>query len=183
VLHERLAERAAPEAGEAARIFGLVREAIEQTRRVSRGRSPIQPEPGGLMNALRDLAVQTNGLFPVRCRFICREPVLIQDSTIAGQLYQIAQEAAHNALKHAKPRHTRIALRAGRGRVTLCVTDDGKGSGPISPQREELGLPSMQYRAGLVRGTLSVQPRRGRGTEVICSVPFPNSKARSNASE
>ena len=36
VLWEKLTERDAPEAGESARIFGLVREAIEQTRRISR---------------------------------------------------------------------------------------------------------------------------------------------------
>jgi PAS domain S-box-containing protein len=178
VLRERLAERNSPEAGEAARIFGLVREAIEQTRRVSRGLSPIQPEPDGLMSALRDLAVQTNGLFPVRCRFSCREPVLIQDSTMAGHLYRIAQEAVHNALKHAKPRHVRIALRAGRGRVTLCVTDDGKGFGPIGPRRRGLGLHIMQYRAGLVRGTLTLHSRPTGGTEVVCIAPMVETKRR-----
>ncbi len=171
VLRERLAERNAPEAGEAARIFGLVREAIEQTRRVSRGLSPIQPEPDGLMIALRDLAAQTNGLFPVRCRFICREPVWIQDSTLAGHLYRIAQEALNNALKHAKPHNIRIRLQREATRVALSVADDGKGLGTIAPRRRGLGLHIMQYRAGLVRGTLTFRSRPGGGTEVICSAP------------
>ncbi len=180
VLRERLAERQVPEAAEAARIFGLVREAIEQTRRVSRGLSPIQPEPDGLMIALRDLAAQTNGLFPVHCRFVCRESVLIEDSAMAGHLYRIAQEAVNNALKHAKPRNIGISLNQKHGRVRLCVRDDGRGTGLIGPRRRGLGLHIMQYRAGLVRGTLTLRPRPTGGTEVVCTVPLsePNQRVR-----
>ncbi|MBI4326666.1 MAG: PAS domain S-box protein, partial [Chloroflexi bacterium] len=81
VLREKLAERNAPEAAEAGRIFGLVREAIEQTRRIARGLSPIRSEPDGLVIALRELAAQTGELFRVPCRFDCAQPVLIEDTT------------------------------------------------------------------------------------------------------
>jgi PAS domain S-box-containing protein len=177
VLREKLTARNTPEAGESARIFALVREAIEQTRRISRGLSPIRPEPDGLMIALRELAAQTSELFRVRCRFYCPQPVLMEDSSRAGHLYRIVQEAVNNALKHAKPRHVNLRLRRACGKLILVVTDDGIGIGPIPPHREGLGLRIMQYRASLVRGTLVVQPRRGRGTEVICSVPGLDVKA------
>ncbi len=178
VLREKLVERQAPEAREATRIFGLVREAIEQARRVSRGLSPIRPEPDGLMTALRELAAQTTELFRVRCRFDCLKPVLIEDTALAGHLYRIAQEAVNNALKHAKPPSINICLQRVRGDVTLTVADDGKGIGAISPTRQGLGLHIMQYRAGLVRGTATVQPRRGGGTEVVCTAPCGQSKGR-----
>jgi two-component system sensor kinase FixL len=178
VLREKLAERQAPEAADADRIFGLVRDAIEQTRRVSRGLSPIRPEPDGLMLALAELAAQTTELFRVRCRFQCRKPVLVGDTILAGHLYRIAQEAVNNALKHAKPRSIRLDLRHHADRITLVVADDGKGIGPLPPRRQGLGLHIMQYRAGLVRGTLSVAPRRRKGTQVICSVPAPETHAR-----
>ena len=176
VLHEKLAERRAPEAAEAARIFRLVRDAIEQTRRVSRGLSPIRPEPDGLMSALRELAAQTTELFRVRCGFHCRPPVLIEDAALAGHLYRIAQEAVNNALKHGPPRRINVRLRRVRANVVLGIADDGKGIGPLSPRRQGLGLHIMQYRAGLVRGSVTVQPRRGGGTEVICTAPGGNSK-------
>lgn len=171
VLHQKLADRRAPETGDAARIFSLVREAIEQTRRVSRGLSPIRSEPDGLMIALRELAAQTTGLFRVRCRFICRKPVLIGDSLLAGHLYRIAQESVNNALKHAKPRGVNIRLSSAREKLTLNVADDGKGIGMLSPTRQGLGLRIMQYRAGLIGGTLTVQPGRRGGTEIICQAP------------
>jgi PAS domain S-box-containing protein len=176
VLRERLAERNAPETSEAARIFGLVREAIEHTRRISRGLSPIRPEPDGLMIALCELAHHTSELFRVRCRFQCRKPVLITDSTLAGHLFRIAQEAVNNALNHGKPRHINLRLNCALGNITLVVADDGKGIGPLSPTRQGLGLHIMQYRAGLIRGTVEVQPRRGGGTEVVCTAPHRTPK-------
>lgn len=176
VLREKLAERGAPEAGDAARIFGLVREAIENTRGIARGLSPIRSEPDGLVHALRELAAQTAKLFPVRCRFTCRPPVLVGNASLAAHFYRIAQEAVNNALKHAAPRRINLRLHAARGKVTLAVTDDGKGIGPLSPTREGLGLHIMQYRAGLVHGALAVQPRRGGGTEVICVAPIGDSE-------
>lgn len=171
VLCEKLLDRNAPEAAEAARIFGLVRDAIEHTRRISRGLSPIPPEPGGLTHALRELAHQTRSLFHVRCRFYCRKPVLIQDFTQAGHLFRIAQEAVNNALKHAKPRSISIQLSRARDGVRLVVADDGRGISELSPTRQGLGLHIMQYRAGLIRGSVGVRPRRSGGTEVVCTAP------------
>jgi PAS domain S-box-containing protein len=175
VLREKLAEGGAPEAGDAGRIYNLVREAIEHTRGISRGLSPIRPEPDGLIIALRELAMQTTDLFRVNCRFSCRKPVAVEGPSLAGHLYRIAQEAVNNALKHAKPRGIGIRLHCSRGNVMLAVADDGKGIGFLSPTRQGLGLHIMQYRANLIGGTLTVQPRHGGGTEVICTAPCGDS--------
>jgi len=172
VLRERLAERLAPETGSAVRIFELVRKAIDDTRRMARGLSPIREEPEGLMEALRELAAQTSELKGIRCRLYCRKPVLVSDVTLAGHLYRIAQEAVGNAVKHARPRTIGIWLRGDQDRITLFITDDGRGISPLSPKRKGLGLRIMPYRAGLIRGTFDVVPRRPHGTKVSCTVPL-----------
>jgi len=136
-----------------------------------------------LMIALRELAAQTTDLFRVSCRFHCRAPVLLEDSALAGHLYRIAQEAVNNALKHARPRHLNLRLNCSRGNLTLAITDDGVGIGPISPTRQGLGLHIMQYRAGLIRATVNVQRRRGGGTEVICRAPRGNSLPRGHKNQ
>lgn len=181
VLREKLAERNAPETADATRIFGLVRDAIEHTRRISRGLSPIQSEPDGLMIALRELAHHTSELFRVRCRFHCRKPVLVEDSTLAGHLFRIAQEAVNNALKHGKPRSITMRLSPVRENVMLVISDNGKGIAQLSPTRQGLGLHIMQYRAGLIRGTVKVQSRHGGGTEVVCSAPCTRATTRRRA--
>lgn len=171
VLRQKLTERAAPEAPEAERIFGLVRSAIAQTRRVARGLSPIELEPEGLMAALRELAEHTAELFRVRCRFQCRQSVHVADSAVAAHLYRVAQEAVNNSLKHARARAITIHLQQRRKRIVLRITDNGRGLAPVSPRRKGLGLRIMEYRASLVRGTFAIRPRAEGGTEVICSAP------------
>jgi PAS domain S-box-containing protein len=179
VLHERLAESRLPEADEAARIFTLVRNAIEQTRRLARGLSPIRPEPEGLTDALNELAAQTREVFRVDCQFKRQGSVLVEDFVLAGHFYRIAQEAVNNALKHAAAHQIEIRLSGDPKRLTLAVRDDGKGIGPLSPRRSGLGLRIMQYRADLVRGRLMVGPRPdGRGTEVSCTAPRVNATGR-----
>jgi PAS domain S-box-containing protein len=172
VLRELLSERGVPEAGSAGRIFDLVRKAIEDTRRMARGLSPIRGEPEGLMDALRELVAQTAELRGIRCRLDCRKPVLVPDVVLAGHLYRIAQEAVNNAVRHGSPRIITISLRNTRGRITLVIADDGKGIGPLSPNRKGLGLRTMQYRASLIRGALTVIPRHPRGTKISCVVLF-----------
>ena len=172
VVQEQLAHRNAPEAGDAERVFMLVRSAIEQTRRLARCLSPIRPEPEGLMDALRELSLQTQEVFGVACDFKCQTPVLVEDSVLAGHFYRIAQEALNNALKHAEARALEIRLRRDHRHLTLTVRDDGEGIGALSPRRSGLGLRIMQYRADLIRGRLTVGRRQGgRGTEVNCTAP------------
>ena len=49
------------------RIARLLRRAMEETRRVSRGLSPVRPEPEGLGDALRELVAHTQNLFGIVC--------------------------------------------------------------------------------------------------------------------
>ena len=173
VLRERLAERAAPEAGAAGRIFDLVRKAIEDTRRMARGLSPIREAQEGLMEALRELANQTSEVRGVPCRFVCRGLALVPDVALANHLFRIAQEAVNNALNHARASAIRILLRRTRERILLMVTDDGRGIERLAPDREGMGLRIMRYRAALMRGTLEVAPHLPRGTRVSCIVRCP----------
>ncbi len=172
VVHERLTARASPEAGEVERIFVLVRNAIEQTRRLARGLSPIRLEPEGLTDALGELAAQTSDVFGVCCNFQSERPIRVEDSVLAGHFYRIAQEAVNNALKHARAKKIVIRLKFEKGLLSLAVEDDGKGFVTPSPSRSGLGLRIMQYRADLVRGRLAVGPRpKGKGTKVTCVAP------------
>jgi PAS domain S-box-containing protein len=171
VLRERLRERALPEAADAQRIARLLRRALEETRRVSRGLSPVRPEPEGLDTALSELVAQTRNVFGIGCRLRRAKPVLVTDSEAATHLYRIAQEAVSNAIRHGQARRITIGLSQRRGQVTLSVTDNGRGIGVLSPRRKGMGLRVMQYRAGLLQATVSVTRRPEGGTEVRCVAP------------
>lgn len=88
-------------------------------------------------------------------------------------LYRIAQEALHNAARHAHADAVRVTVTRANGALRLSVRDDGKGFDPTdrSPSNG-IGLISMRERAELVHGELEIRSAPGRGTTVVVSVPL-----------
>ncbi|MEU1806250.1 GAF domain-containing sensor histidine kinase [Streptomyces sp. NPDC019937] len=88
-------------------------------------------------------------------------------------LLRVAQEALHNALRHAGARQVDVTLsRHGQGAL-LRVTDDGSGFDPSAVRRagRHLGLVSMRDRASGVGGGLTVESAPGKGTVIEMEVP------------
>jgi signal transduction histidine kinase len=169
VLEQKLAGKAeAAEAAEAGRIAGHVRGAIEQTRMLARGLSPLEMESADLMTALTELASNTAEIFHVRCRFRAENPVGIGDAAVSTHLYRIAQEAISNAIRHGGADEIGVSLEAEAGEAVLRVTDNGTGfAGPKKDSRG-MGLRIMKYRAGMIGGMLDVCHADGKGTVVSC---------------
>jgi PAS domain S-box-containing protein len=170
VLAQNLAAKSRPAAASAKEIAKLVRETISHTRELARGLSPVLLESEGLMLALRELAEATGKRFKVKCRFDCKTPVLLTDNPAAAHLYRIAQEAVSNALRHGKARAIDIGLASTPERITLAVHDNGVGLPDNALKKRGMGLRIMDYRAGMIGGTLVVQKRREGGTTVVCTV-------------
>lgn len=169
-LREELERRTPDLARQAGRMCGLLREAIAQTRALSRGLTPVRAGDGGLMEALAHLVNVTRSVGQVRCLFRCPRPVLVADAALAEHLYRIAQEAVSNALKHGQPGLIEVGLSRSRDRIRLRISDNGRGLPRIRKQTEGMGLRVMQHRANTVGGTLSVASDPGRGVTIECSV-------------
>jgi len=178
VLEQKLSGKSAPEALNAGEIASHVREAIRQSRMMARGLAPILVESDGLTSALRELAAQNQKVFNVPCHFQCSSPVRISDLPAATHLYRIAQEAVSNAVKHGHPKEIVVRLQRTANRILLSVRDNGRGFPARTPRKKGMGLQIMRYRAGILGGTLSVQPNPGGGTCVICAVPDRFSQSR-----
>ena len=88
-------------------------------------------------------------------------------------LFRVLQEALHNAVKHSGDRLFDVDLRGAGEEIVLTVRDAGRG---FDPQRVSggrgLGLISMRERVDLVKGSLSIDSRRGSGTTIIVHVPL-----------
>jgi signal transduction histidine kinase len=133
----------------------------------------------GLAEALRkqvaviDRARSSHG--GPRVRFQCG-PSPTLPPTHDQVVLRVAQEALHNALRHAGASRIDVSLRPasadrpGNG-VRLIVQDDGSGFDPEAAGRG-LGLVSMRERADSVGGRLTVSTQvGGRGTVVELEVP------------
>ncbi|MDP8956928.1 MAG: sensor histidine kinase [Actinomycetota bacterium] len=87
-------------------------------------------------------------------------------------IYQIAREAAYNALKHAEAENIWITVKEIEDGVELQIRDDGKGFNTSAPPPEgHFGSVMMRDRAQVARGKLSVESEIGRGTVVTASFP------------
>ena len=105
---------------------------------------------------------------PVRVAWKERAAVPITEVT-ATHLYRIAQEAAANAVKHARARSITIDVSRTSASTRLRIADDGVGfSAPVS--ESGLGLRLMKYRAGIIGAELAVTSQLNKGTTVACSL-------------
>ena len=171
VQEQKLKEKRLPYAADAAKIVKLVNEAINKTRELARGLSPVVSESHGLMSALQQLSAEVQDVFGVSCRLQCESPVLIDDVSLATHLYHISQEAVSNAVKHGKARKIEITLAAGDSRGLLTVRDDGSGCKKIPANCKGMGHHIMSHRAKMIGGTLDIEPCSPRGTVVTCIFP------------
>ena len=180
MLEHALDGRGAPESADAGRVTAAVNRAIQQTRELARGLSPVELGADGLWAALRQLAAHVQGVFGIACRAESDEsPVRVHDSAAATHLYRIAQEAVNNAVRHARARQIDIRLASTPAGIALTVSDDGVGI-PTAPaaaappaERAGMGLHLMNYRARMIGAALDVQrgPGGDGGTVVTCTLP------------
>lgn len=153
-------------------MCAMLREAVAQTRLLAHGLVPLGRSPDALQTGLAELAARTNDLGGLRCRFECREPVLMSDPTVAGHLYRIAQEATNNAIKHARADRVTIRLEQRGANLRLEVADNGNGLLKAPGDRQGLGLRVMRDRASLIGAELSVGSTRGKGVTIVCTRPI-----------
>jgi signal transduction histidine kinase len=158
---------ASPSAQE--KVFQLsehLRNLVEQTRRIASSLHPVSLS-GGLIPVLQELTARTQPRIP--CKLLVDETIsLSDDASLAA--YRIAQEAVTNAVRHANAKRIEISLKRVRGSVVLAVRDNGIGFDPKDVHKGAMGLDIMECRARSVGASFSVRPRRGRGTEVICTL-------------
>ncbi|MBI5443669.1 MAG: PAS domain S-box protein [Deltaproteobacteria bacterium] len=169
VLSRKLSENGRPQAGDAEKIKQLVTEGIQKTRALTKGLCPVHLTDNGLEFALAELAHGTEAIFGIPCTFETDEPVLIQDNTLATQLFYIAREAVQNAVKHSGAGAIRLGLSHRDRKLTLTVEDDGQGLRQSSGG-DGMGLRLMGFRARTIGATLEVKGRPGRGTTVSLSI-------------
>jgi signal transduction histidine kinase len=88
-------------------------------------------------------------------------------------LYRILQEALHNAAKHSGAGTFVVRLRRTAAEVELFVQDSGSGFDVEAAQAARgIGLVSMQERAVLAGGRLTIDSAPGAGTTVRARVPI-----------
>ncbi len=154
-LRQKL-DGATDHAHSAQQIVNVIQDAQRQARRLERGLNPVEVDAGGLMNALDELAQQTSLRHQINCHFNCHTKVLVERNDVAMHLFRIAQEATHNAVKHAQASKIAISLTGNRV-LRLSIHDNGRGFVPEASHPQGSGLRIMRYRAEAIGGKLKIE--------------------------
>jgi signal transduction histidine kinase len=99
---------------------------------------------------------------------------------VDDEVFRIAQEALHNALRHAAAGRLEVRLEEDERRLVLTVRDDGSGFDPgaAAHRSRRLGLTSMEERATALGGTLTIDSAPGEGTTISLEVPLGGENSR-----
>ena len=169
VLKDKLAARCCPETNDAEKLVHCLEEGIDFTRNLARGFFSPELRAEGLVVALQNLAETISEQSGINCVLRGEELIPIHDSTVANQLYRIAQEAVTNSVKHADASQIDIRLALDGPELCLSIADDGVGF-PDNPQSEGLGLHLMRHAAALSGGTFDIRRNGRKGTIATCRV-------------
>jgi signal transduction histidine kinase len=149
-------------------VAALGAEAHAELRAVIDGLAPPDLEAAGLADSLRRYAVLAGRAHGIPVTFTAAELPPLGPRAEAA-LYRVAQEALHNALRHSGAGQVSVRLVRTPRRVSLVVSDDGRGFVPGAPSGG-VGLASMRERASAAGGTLTIRSGPD-GTKVQMTVP------------
>ncbi len=132
---------------------------------------PESLESEGLVAALEKQAAALRARHGLEVRVdLCEEPDVPLE--VKETVYRVAQEALHNAIKHAGADTVSLRLQCDAEGIVLEISDDGAGFDPSDSFPGHLGLKSMRERAGRLGGVLQVEGALGEGVHLHLQVPL-----------
>jgi two-component system CheB/CheR fusion protein len=165
-LAEALIAESSTQVERAQRLADATEDAKRLARSLTKGLLPVEIHPDGLRSGLEELAEQVTSIHGIQCSVEASTGAPAVDSFTATQIYRIAKEAVHNAVKHAKARHLWIRLGANENEL-LSVEDDGSGF-VDNKFHEGEGLRIMRHRAGLFGSIIEIYNKPDGGIIVSC---------------
>jgi signal transduction histidine kinase len=141
------------------------REGLNETRRALQDLRATPLEDMGLALALKSLAQNFANLWEVSLTPDIQEDIGNLAPEVEQAYYRVAQEALDNIARHAEAGAVMVSLTRVDRRLTLIVSDDGRGIAPDADFGDDhFGIQGMRERAALIGGTLEIEAHPGQGT-------------------
>jgi signal transduction histidine kinase len=146
---------------------------VDGVRRMSHDLHPAGLRLVGLAGALQGHCIEVERRHDVQVAFNSEGDLREIRPDVALCLFRTAQEALRNGATHGDARRLSVSIVRADPDVQLTITDDGKGFDVDAVRRGGfgLGLVSMEERAHLLGGTVSIVSIPGQGTTIRFRVP------------
>jgi signal transduction histidine kinase len=153
------------------RVGDLAQDAIAELRSLVFQLRPVAIETEGLAAALRKHVEVLRRVHGMGVELELEGEPRVRPG-VDEEVFRIAQEALHNALRHARAERLAVQLHENGDGLRLAVADDGVGFDPHAPElrARSLGLTTMEERARELGGRLEIDSAPGAGTTVALEV-------------
>jgi len=149
----------------------LARQSLNEARRSVHALRPQALQGGNFWQALKGIIKNTTAGTALHTSFNLRGKMRHLPLVWQENLLHIGQEALTNALKYARPQNFETRLTFNTKELRLELRDDGDGF-KVKEQHDGLGLAGMRERVEQMGGTLKITSARGKGTDVLITLPF-----------
>ncbi len=150
----------------------------EDIHQISRRLHPSILDDLGLVEAIRSECISFSDREGIPVLFEPENVPYSISGPIALCFYRIVQEGLRNIAKHSQSQEAVVALGTKDGGIALSIEDRGRGFTPAEVRgKGTLGLASMEERARLIQGYLSVDSKPGKGTVITVWAPLSGGDA------
>lgn len=153
----------------------LLREAVEESRRLVSGLRPPALDELGIVDAIEALLADARLDVP-QVVFSHDLPHERLAPHLETAIFRIVQESISNVRRHASAGTVEVRVERwveGAGqRIHLTIRDDGTGFDPSMVPEDRFGLEGIRQRASLLGGDAVIRSAPGQGTRVEVTLPF-----------
>jgi len=153
------------------RASELARRSLNEARRSVHALRPQALQGGNFWEALKGIIKNTTAGTALHTTFNLRGKMRHLPLVWQENLLHIGQEALTNALKYAHPRNFETRLTFKTKELRLELRDDGDGF-KVKDRHDGFGLAGMRERVEQMGGKLKISSARGKGTDVLVTLPF-----------
>jgi two-component system sensor histidine kinase NreB len=151
------------------KILDYLNAIMEKSRHLATRLRPSTLDVLGLTSALESMLkeVSLNNKLKVSFKHPPLDGLCFKSEPI--NLFRIIQESMTNILKHAKATQVNIKMVKSKGLLKITIEDNGQGF--VFTGSSGLGLTTMQERAKLLGGAISIKAEPKRGTTISVDIP------------
>ncbi|WP_344930636.1 sensor histidine kinase [Aquimarina addita] len=153
----------------------LLNEAYQKVRAIAHEKNSGVMANQGLLPAIKNLAKKVSNRNGTGLHIEIQEYGLDErlDNALEISIFRIIQELITNTIKHAHATEINISLTNHDALLNIIVEDNGKGfDATILPEKDGMGLKSIEKRIEHLEGTFEIDTTIGKGTNIIINIPI-----------
>ncbi|WP_275899449.1 sensor histidine kinase [Bacillus piscicola] len=177
LLRSEIVERVSQEKGmdaameEIRDLRTMIRSSLAEVRRIIYDLRPMALDDLGFIPTLNKYLKHVEERTGLNIRFTHFGKSLRFPNNVEVGLFRLTQEAVQNAYKHADPKEVIVKVETKPSSVTIVVKDDGKGFDPETLKEGTFGLIGMKERIHALKGDLTIDSAKNKGTVIVIRVP------------